>query len=125
MYGPEVRQEVGPNGVGRKLFRYRLVAQRPGVLPLDSVWRLTVFDPATARYVALRPTLQLRIRAGGPAAADYPVAADPFYAPAIARADATLQPLDVYRQVRRYATILLAALFGLAAAGWWQSRRNA
>ena len=130
VYGPEVQQEAGPGGTGRKLFRYQLVAQRPGPLPLGSLWQLVVFDPVGARYVVLRPTLQLQIGAAGAPAAPLaapaapPAATDPFYAPAIARADATLQPLDVYRQVRRYAAGLLAALLGLAAAGWWQARRR-
>ncbi len=129
VYGPEVSLETAPGGTARKLFRYRLVAQGPGLLPLDSLWQLVVFDPVAARYVTLRSALRLRIRAGavaGPAAPDArPVtAADPFYGPAIARADATIQPLDVYRRVRGYATGLLAALLGLAAAGWWSAKRK-
>ncbi len=131
VYGPEIYQETVPGGASRKLFRYRLVARRPGLLPLDSLWQLVVFDPVTARYDILRSALRLQIRAG--AAAHYDalgpvsraVPADSFYRSAIARADATLQPLDVYRQVRRYATGLLATLLGLAVAGWWNARRKA
>ncbi|MFD1470007.1 hypothetical protein ACFQ48_17395 [Hymenobacter caeli] len=130
VYGPDVRLETDPGGPGRKLFRYRVVAQRPGVLPLDSLWQLSVFDPVAGTYGVLRSTLRLQIRPAGAAARPTapparPVAADPFYPAAIARADAVLQPLDVYRQVRRYATALLAGLLGLAAAGWWQARRRA
>lgn len=126
VYGPEVRQETAPGGLRRKLFRYRLVAQQPGPLPLDSLWQLVVFDPVAARYVTLRSALRLQIRAG--AVASRPVAslpaADAFYGPAIARADATLLPLDVYQRVRRYATGLLATLLGLAVAGWWSAKKK-
>ncbi|WP_161599456.1 BatD family protein [Hymenobacter nivis] len=130
VYGPEVRDEALPGGGGRKLFRYRLVAQRPGPLPLDSLFQLAVFDPTTGRYDTLRSALRLQIRAGASAPAGPPVAADaapsdPFYGPAIARADAVWQPLDAYRQARRYAGALLVGLLGLATAGWWQARRRA
>lgn len=128
VYGPEVRQETAPGGISRKLFRYRLVAQRPGPLPLDSLWQLVVFDPVAARYVTLRSALRLQIRAGAAAAPLAPArsvaATDSFYGPAIARADATLQPLDVYNRGRRYAAGLLAALLVLAAAGWWNAKRQ-
>lgn len=127
VYGPEVRQETAPGGVARKLFRYRLVAQRPGPLPLDSLWQLVVFDPVAARYETLRSALRLQIRAGAAAplvTARSVAAADTFYGPAIARADAALQPLDVYGRVRRYAGALLATLLGLAVAGWWNAKRK-
>ena len=129
VYGPEVRDETLPGGGGRKLFRYRLVAQRPGLLPLDSLLQLAVFDPVTGRYDTLRSALRLQIRAGAAAAPLAPAAAsaapaDPFYGPAIARADAVWQPLDAYSQARRYAGGLLLALLGLATAGWWQARRR-
>ena len=46
---------------------------------------------------------------------------DPFYGPALERADSQLQPLDVYQDVRRYASWLVGALLVLAAVGWWRS----
>ncbi len=128
VYGPEVYQETAPRGMGRKLFRYRLVAQRPGPLPLDSLWQLVVFDPVAARYVTLRSALRLQIGPGSPTGPAVPairsVTTDSFYGPAIARADDYLQPLDVFRRVRRYATGLLGALLGLAFAGWWNAKRK-
>ncbi|MDQ2771379.1 MAG: hypothetical protein M3Y54_12885, partial [Bacteroidota bacterium] len=50
---------------------------------------------------------------------------DPFYGPALAGADTTLQPLDVYADVRRYANWLLLALAGVAGFGWWRAGRRA
>ena len=124
VYGPDVREEPAPGG-GRKLFRYRLVARRPGVLPLDSLLQLVVFNPATARYEVLRPGLRPLVQ--GVVAAVEPLARpedDPFYGPALAEADTTMQSLDVYRDVRRYADWLLIGLAGVAAFGWWRAGRR-
>ncbi|MBJ6108993.1 BatD family protein [Hymenobacter sp. BT523] len=125
VYGPEVREEPEPGG-GRKLFRYRLVARRPGVLPLDSLLRIVVFNPATARYDTLRPELRPQVRGAAQVATSLPKPEDdPFYGPALASADTTLQSVDVYRDVRRYAQWLLVALAGVAAFGWWRAGRRA
>ena len=125
VYGPEVSEQPVPGG-GRKLFRYRLVVRRPGVLPLDSLLMLVVFNPATARYDTLRPGLRPRVRGGLPRPAPLPKPAeDPFYGPALASADATMQSLDVYRDVRRYAEWLLLGLLGVAGLGWWRAGRRA
>ncbi|WP_310392397.1 BatD family protein [Hymenobacter sp.] len=124
VYGPEVREEPAPGG-GRKLFRYRLVARRPGPLPLDSLWRLIVFNPATARYDTLRPRVRPVVRGAAAAPAPLPRPEDdPFYGPALAEADSTMQSLDVYRDVRRYADWLLVGLVGLVGIGWWRAGRR-
>ena len=123
VYGPEVREEPAPGG-GRKLFRYRLVARRPGPLALDSLLQLVVFNPATARYDTLRPGLRPLVRGANAAPAPLPKPAeDPFYGPALADADATMQSLDVYRDVRRYAGWLLVGLAMVASFGWWRADR--
>lgn len=121
VYGPEVREEPVSGG-GRKLFRYRLVALRPGVLPLDSLLQIIVFNPATAHYDTLRPNLRPLVRGAMATPASLPKPADdPFYGPALAEADTTMQSLDVYRDVRRYAYWLLAGLVGVAGFGWWRA----
>ena len=125
VYGPEAREEPAPGG-GRKLFRYRLVARRPGRLPLDSLLQLVIFDPATSRYDTLRPSLRPLVRGASLAAAPLPKPDDdPFYGSALAGADTTLQPLNVYADVRRYADWLLLALAGVAGFGWWRAGRRA
>ena len=124
VYGPEVREALVPGG-GRKLFRYRLVARQPGVVPLDSLLSLVVFNPATARYDTLRPNA--RPEAHGTAAAPDPLPKpeeDPFYGPALASADTTLQSLDVYRDVQRYTNWILLALACVAGVGWWRAGRQ-
>ncbi|OGX81806.1 BatD family protein [Hymenobacter glacialis] len=124
VYGPEVRQEVA-NGGGRKLFRYRLVARRRGTVPLDSLLQFVVFNPVMSRYDTLRPNIRPKV--GGldapPAALPKPED-DPFYGPALASADGTMQSLDVYRDVRRYAYWLLLGLVGVAGFGWWRAGRR-
>ena len=124
VYGPDIREEKLPAGRRRKSFRYRLVAHRPGPLPLDSLFQLPFFNPTTARYdtlrAGLRPLVEGAAQAAAPAAGAQP-ADDPFYGPALARADTQLQPLDVYRQVGRYATWLVAALLAIATWSWWRS----
>jgi len=122
VYGPEVREETMGPGRWRKSFRYRLVARRAGPLPLGPLVQLPFFNPATARYDTLRPTLQPVVRGGAAAPAARP-ADDAFYGPALARADARLQPLDVYQQVTRYAAWLLGGLLVVAAAGAWRAGR--
>jgi hypothetical protein len=122
VYGPEVREAPAPGG-GRKLFRYRLVARRPGPLPLDSMFRLVVFNPATGLYDTLRPTLKPVVQGAAQAVALPKPEEDPFYGPALAAADTELQPLNVYGDVRRYATWLLGGLLLLAVAGWWRAGR--
>jgi hypothetical protein len=121
VYGPDIKEEKLPDGPPRKSFRYRLVPHQPGVLALDSLFRLVFFDPTTSRYDTLRPELRPEVRGvARPIAAANP-AEDPFYGPALGRADSQLQPLDVYQDVRRYAGWLLGALLVVAAVGWWRS----
>jgi hypothetical protein len=125
VYGPELRETPVLDG-GTKLFRYRLVAHKPGLLRLDSLLQFIVFNPRTARYDTLRSELQLQVR-GAPTAApnrQLKPEDDPFYGPALASADAELQPLDVYRQVRQYASWLLVGLALLAVGGLANSWRN-
>ncbi|MBJ6143329.1 BatD family protein [Hymenobacter sp. BT559] len=121
VYGPDIKEEKLPDGTPRKSFRYRLVPHQPGVLALDSLFRLVFFDPTTSRYDTLCPELRPEVRGvARPIAAANP-AEDPFYGPALGRADSQLQPLDVYQDVRRYAGWLLGALLVVAAVGWWRS----
>ena len=121
VFGPDIREEHLPNGTPRQNFRYRLVPHRPGSLRLDSLFRLVFFDPTTARYDTLRSELQLKVRGAAQEVAAGSPADDPFYGPELARADTRLQPLDVYRDVRRYAGWLVGALLVVAAVGWWRS----
>ena len=126
LYGPDVQQELTRQGGrvgGRKSFRYRLVAQRPGKLPLDSLFTLVVFNPTTARYDTLHSEIVPDVRGPIRTASTFRLRPDdPFYAEALASADATLQPIDEYRDVRRYANLVLVVLLAVALVGWWWGR---
>ncbi|WP_022824252.1 BatD family protein [Hymenobacter norwichensis] len=126
VYGPDVRQELtrqaGRVG-GRKVFTYRFVARRPGPLPLDSLLAMVFFDPATGRYDTLRAEVRPLVR--GPvstASAFRAPSDDQFYQNVLFDANNTLQPLDSYRDVRRYANYILAALLAVAVWGWWRKQ---
>ena len=124
VYGPDVREEPVTGG-RRKLFRYRMVARQSGPLALDSLLQFVVFNPATARYDTLRPSLRPLVR--GARAAPPPLPRpeeDSFYGPALAEADTTMQSLNVYRDVRRYADWLLVGLAMVAGFGWWRAGRR-
>ncbi len=124
VYGPEVREVPTPGG-GRKEFRYRLVARRAGRLPLDSLLQVVVFNPRTVRYDTLRPALRPVVRGVSAAALALPQPADdPFYGPALESADAELQPLGVYRQVRQYADWLLLGLLAVAGYGFFKKKSS-
>jgi len=126
VFGPDIRDETLPDGRFRRRFAYRLLTRRPGPLPLDSLWQLPYFDPVAARYDTLRPRLRPVVSGAPTGAAAPPGAApadDPFYGPALAAADTRLQPLDIYRQVSRYAAVLLGVLFVVAAVGAWRAGR--
>ena len=123
VYGPEVRQEtLGPDQ-WRKSFRYRLVARQPGTLALRGLVQLPFFNPVTARYDTLRPSVRVTV-SGAAATPDASPVDDAFYGPALARADAELQPIGVYQQVRRYAGWVLAGLLTVAAVGAWRAGRS-
>ncbi|RSK35327.1 BatD family protein [Hymenobacter metallilatus] len=127
VYGPEIQQSLTrQNGRvgGRKSFRFRLVALRPGPVALDTLFRLVVFNPARARYDTLRAGVQPVVR--GPEQATTAFRAlpdDPYYREALAGADPTPQPRDIYHNVRRYANVVVVLLLALAGAGWWRARR--
>ncbi|RZK43450.1 MAG: hypothetical protein EOO57_00205 [Hymenobacter sp.] len=121
VYGPDIKEEKLPDGTPRKSFRYRLVPHQPGVLRLDSLFKLVFFDPVAARYDTLRSELRPEVSGPARSVATTSPADDPFYGPALARADSRLQPLDVYQDVRRYAGWLVGALLVVAAVGWWRA----
>jgi len=79
------------------------------------------FDPTTARYDTLRPEVRPEVRGVARPLATARPTDDPFYGPALERADSQLQPLNVYQDVRRYAAWLIGGLLIVAAVGWWRS----
>jgi hypothetical protein len=126
VYGPDVRQELtrqaGRVG-GRKVFTYRFVARRPGSLPLDSLLAMVFFDPATGRYDTLRAEVRPLVRGPVSTASTFRAPSDDqFYQDVLFDANNTLQPLDSYHDVRRYANYILAVLLAVAGWGLWRKR---
>ena len=125
-YGPDVQQELTRQGGrvgGRKRFTYRLLAQQPGPIHLDSLFSLVCFNPTTAHYDTLRSKLTLLAKGALAAPAFRPRPDDPFYGGLLTTADNTLQPLDAYRDVRRYTNMVLVVLLAAAGYGWWRGRK--
>ncbi|WP_165963471.1 BatD family protein [Hymenobacter radiodurans] len=127
IYGPDVEQELTRQGGrvgGSKRFRYRLVPTKPGTVPLDSLFSLIIFNPTTARYDTLRAEIAPQVQGREQAGATFHARPDdPFYQQVLTSADNTVQPVDAYAAVRRYANIILGALLILAGIGWWRGRR--
>jgi hypothetical protein len=121
VYGPDIKEDKLPDGTPRKSFRYRLVPHQPGVVRLDTLFKLVFFDPATARYNTLRSELRPEVNGQANLVAAANPTDDPYYGPALTWADSRLQPLDVYQDVRRYAGWLIGGLLVVAAVGWWRS----
>ena len=124
VYGPDVQQELTRQGGrvgGRKVFTYRLVARQPGKLQLDSLLNLVFFDPTVGRYDTLHAELAPIIRGPVRNASTFRApTGDPFYQNVLFDANNTLQPLDAYDDVRRYANYILVVLLGVAVWGWWR-----
>ncbi|QIX60968.1 protein BatD [Hymenobacter sp. BT18] len=128
IFGPEVHQEVTrANGRvgGYKTFRYRIVPRQPGVLALDSLFAVPVFDPATQNYQVLRASLKVKVLGAAQAPAISTRTTDPYYQSRLESADNQLLPLKTPDEVRRYANYLLAGLLLLAAFGWWRGNTGA
>ncbi|GAB2769801.1 hypothetical protein HNQ93_000387 [Hymenobacter luteus] len=127
VYGPEVQQQLTREGGrvgGRKSFRFRLVARRPGPLALDTLFQLVVFNPTTAHYDTLRAELRPLLRGAAQAASAFRGRLDdPFYRVALAEAEAVPHPRDTYQNVRRYANLVVLGLLLLAGVGWWRAKR--
>jgi hypothetical protein len=128
VYGPDVEQEITRQGGrvgGLKRFRYRLVPTSPGPVPLDSLFSLVIFNPATARYDTLQAEIAPQVDGSArPELAFHARPDDPYYQQVLNAADNTLQPVDAYAAVQRYANLILGALLVLASIGWWRSKQN-
>ncbi|MCB2407203.1 BatD family protein [Hymenobacter lucidus] len=127
VYGPDtelgITRQAGRVG-GTKRFQYRLIARQPGVLALDSIFSLVIFNPTTARYDTLRAEVKPDVKGNASSAGSFTARPDdPFYREVLNSADNSLQPLDAYVDVKRYANYILLALALLAVFGWWRSGR--
>ena len=117
IYPPEVRQvstiSQGRN-TGAKTFRYFVVGRQAGVYPLRELFQWVYFNPVTARYDTLRPTVTVRVR--GREDQNLFIRAQDvgsFYN-IIATESNELRALDQFKEVRLYANVVLATMAAVA-----------
>ncbi len=119
-YPPEVRQTISRRAgrvSGEKTFSFQLIPKRPGTFALSSYLRLVVFNPKTARYDLLQPSLRVRITGRALARAGSEVT-EGIYAN-LAQVDTSIPSYD-YRPLLKYAAnaILALLLLGSVVIFW-------
>jgi hypothetical protein len=112
-YPPDVRQDVTRRAgrvMGSKSFTYTVLPREPGNYKLGKLMHWIYFDPVTARYDTLRPTLTLSVT--GTRDTDALVLSrdlGSFYR-IIENEDNTLVSLHQFDEIRRYTNIILVVL---------------
>ncbi|WP_125047612.1 BatD family protein [Pontibacter arcticus] len=115
-YPPDVRQDITRrNGqvVGAKTFAYNIMPREPGTFKLADALGLIYFNPETAAYDTLRPTVQVQVT--GLQDTDALVLSrdlGDFYN-IIENEDTKLQSLNQANEIRRYANIVLVVLLAV------------
>jgi len=114
-YPPEVRQSISRRAgrvSGEKTFSFQLIPKRPGTFALSKYLRLVVFNPRTARYTILQPSLRLRVTGRALATAGSEVT-ESIYAN-LAQVDTSAPAYD-YRPLLKYAANATLALLLLGS----------
>ncbi|MBF9253298.1 BatD family protein [Pontibacter sp. 172403-2] len=117
-YPPDVRQDVTRRSgrvLGSKTFSYTVLPREPGSYQMRKALQWIYFNPATARYDTLHPTLALRVT--GVQDDDALVLSrdlGTFYN-IIENEDDTLVSLHLFDQVKQYANIILMVLLAVSA----------
>ncbi len=117
VYTPEIRQQdrvAGGQVVGSKTFRYFIVGRQAGQYALRDLFQWVYFNPSTARYDTLRPSVVVRVR--GQEDQNSFIRAQPlgdFYNIIETEKNQPI-PLDYFKGVRQYTNIALAVM-GLAS----------
>jgi len=117
-YPPDVRQDVTQRSgrvLGSKTFSYTILPREPGNYQMSKALQWIYFNPATARYDTLHPTLGVRVT--GVQDEDALVLSrdlGTFYN-IIENEDTTLVSLHLFDQVKQYANIILMVLLAVSA----------
>lgn len=117
IYPPEVRQATSFSQgriTGYKTFRYFMVGRQAGVYPLNELFQWVYFNPVTARYDTLRPSVTVRVR--GQEDQNLFIRAQDvgnFYS-IIDTESNQLIDLDQFKEVQLYTNVVLAVM-GLVA----------
>ncbi|CAM3475419.1 BatD family protein [Pontibacter korlensis] len=117
-YPPDVQQDLTRRAgrvVGSKSFSYAVLAREPGTYNIGEAIQWIYFNPVTAAYDTLRPTMQVQIT--GARDSDALVLSrdlGSFYN-IIENEDNTLVSLHLFDEVKRYTNIILLVLLAVAA----------
>ncbi|TPE44737.1 BatD family protein [Pontibacter mangrovi] len=118
LYPPDVQQDVTKRAgtvSGSKSFTFDVLPREPGHYSMGEVVQWVFFNPVTAAYDTLRPSLQVQVT--GARDSDALVLSrdlGSFYN-IIKNEDNTLVSLHLFDQVKRYTNIVLLVLLAVAA----------
>ncbi|MFD3000235.1 BatD family protein [Pontibacter toksunensis] len=117
-YPPDVRQDVTKRSgrvVGSKTFAYTVLPREPGQYKMGKVLQWIYFNPTTASYDTLRPSLQVQITgARGNDALVLSRDLGSFYN-IIENEDNALVDMHFFDTIKRYTNIILLVLLAIAA----------
>ncbi|MBC5993018.1 BatD family protein [Pontibacter cellulosilyticus] len=124
-YPPDVRQDVTRRAgrvSGAKSFSYNVLPREPGTYELSNAIEWIYFNPVTAAYDTLRPSLQVTVT--GARDSDALVLSrdlGAFYN-IIENEDNTLVSLHFFEEIKRYTNIILAVLLVVSAFVFLKNR---
>jgi hypothetical protein len=117
IYSPEIRQSqqiFQGRLVGSKTFRYFIVGRQAGQFQLNELFQWVFFNPVTARYDTLQPSLTVQVR-GQEDQNSFIRAQDvgDFYNIAATESNELIS-IDQFREVRLYTNVVLGIMLGAA-----------
>ncbi|WP_242926774.1 BatD family protein [Pontibacter vulgaris] len=118
LYPPDLRQDVTRRAgrvLGSKSFTYTGLAKEPGTYKLQDALQWIYFNPNTATYDTLQPTLAVRVT--GESDSDALILSrdlGPFYK-IIQNEDHRLASLNQFDVIKRYTNIILLVLLAISA----------
>jgi hypothetical protein len=118
-YPPDIRQDVTKRAgkvMGAKTFAYSVQPREAGVYRLGDMMEWVFFNPATAAYDTLRPSLQVQVTGARNSAAVPVLSRDlgSFYN-IIENEDNTLVDMHSFEEIKRYTNIILLVLLAVSA----------
>lgn len=124
-YPPDIRQDITRRAgkvAGEKVFSYAVLPREPGTYDLANTLEWIYFNPTTAQYDTLRPTLKVNVT--GASDSDALVLSrdlGAFYN-IIENEDNTLVSLHFFDEIKRYTNIILFVLLAISAFVFLKNR---
>jgi hypothetical protein len=118
-YPPDIRQDVTKRAgkvMGAKTFAYSVQPREAGVYNLGDMMQWVFFNPTTAAYDTLRPSLQVQVTGARTNAAAPVLTRDlGFFYNIIENEDNTLVDMHSFDEIKRYTNIILLLLLAVSA----------